>query len=201
MQSRSKRSRLLLSTALALGSLTLGSLTLAGCGDGGEGGESGNSDAVGEALTLQQHLVAEMGPKLEAYGDAVQKGDAAATEAAAKALNEVADKEADLAKMLADASAAAGADAEKAKALMAQAVATQAAILEKTAAKAAISAEDIGLDKLAGAASALQLGGEELSKKIAGAGEDAVSDLEKFVDQFANEAGSGDSSEAGESGN
>ncbi len=196
MLPRLKRSSLLLSTALAVGSLTL-----AGCGDEGEGGEKGGGDAVGEALTLQQHLVAEMGPKLQAYSDAVQKGDAAATEAAAKALNEVADKEADLAKMLADASAAAGAEADKAKALVAQAVATQAAIVEKTAAKTAASAEEVGLDKLAGAASALQLAGDELSKKIAGAGEDAVAELHNFVDQFAGEAGSEDASEAGESGN
>ncbi len=196
MLPRLKRSSLLLSTALAVGSLSL-----AGCGDEGEGGEKGGGDAVGEALTLQQHLVAEMGPKLQAYSDAVQKGDAAATEAAAKALNEVADKEADLAKMLGDASAAAGAEAEKAKALVAQAVATQAAIVEKTAAKTAASAADVGLDKLAGAASALQLAGDELSKKIAGAGEDAVAELHNFVDQFAGEAGSEDASEAGESGN
>lgn len=196
MLPRLKRSSLLLSTALAVGSLSL-----AGCGDEGEGGEKGGGDAVGEALTLQQHLVAEMGPKLQAYSDAVKKGDAAATEAAAKALNEVADKEADLAKMLGDASAAAGAEAEKAKALVAQAVATQAAIVEKTAAKTAASAEDVGLDKLAGAASALQLAGDELSKKIAGAGEDAVAELHNFVDQFAGEAGSEDASEAGESGN
>jgi hypothetical protein len=196
MPPRLKRSSLLLSTALAVGSLTL-----AGCGDEGEGGEKGGGDAVGEALTLQQHLVAEMGPKLQAYRDAVQKGDAAATEAAAKALNEVADKEADLAKMLADASAAAGAEAEKAKALVAQAVATQAAIVEKTAAKTAASAEEVGLDKLAGAASALQLTGDELSKKIAGAGEDAVAELHNFVDQFAGEAGGEDAGESGESGN
>ena len=59
MQSRSKRSRLLLSTALAL-------ILDPGLADPGRlrrrRDESGNSDAVGEALTLQQHLVAEMGP-------------------------------------------------------------------------------------------------------------------------------------------
>lgn len=188
-----KRANLLLSTVLGLGSLAL-----VGCGD--EGGEGGQ-DVVGEALKLQQHLVGEIEPKLQAYSEALQKGDAAATEAAGKALTETADKEADLAKMLADASAAAGAEAEKTKTLVEQAVATHAAIAEKTAAKAAISAEDIGLAKLAGAASALQLAGEDLSKKVAGAGEDAVSELHNFVDQFASEAGdSGGSSEAGESG-
>jgi hypothetical protein len=189
-----KRANLLLSTVFGLGSLAL-----VGCGDsGGEGGESGQ-DVVGEALKLQQHLVAEIEPKLQAYSDALQKGDAAATEAAGKALTETADKEADLAKMLADASAAAGAEAEKTKTLVEQAVATHAAIAEKTAAKAVISAEDIGLDKLAGAASALQLAGEDLSKKVAG--EDAISELHNFVDQFASEAGDSGSSEAGESGN
>jgi hypothetical protein len=188
-----KRANLLLSTVLGLSSLAL-----VGCG--GEGGEGGQGDIVDKALKLQEHLVAELQPKLQAYGDALQKGDAAATEAAGKALTETADKEADLAKMLADASAAAGAEAEKTKTLVEQAVATHAAIAEKTAAKAAISAEEVGLDKLAGAASALQLAGEDLSKKVAGAGEDAVSELHNFVDQFASEAGDSGSSEAGESG-
>ena len=197
MLSSPKRSNLLVSTALAVGALAL-----VGCSEGGEGGEGGQQDVVGEALKLQQHLVAEMQPKLQAYSDALQKGDAAATEAAGKALTETADKEADLAKMLADASAAAGAEAEKTKTLVEQAVATHAAIVEKTASKTAISAEEIGLDKLAGAASALQLAGEDLSKKVAGAGEDAVAELHNFVDQFASEAGDGGSnSEAGESGN
>ena len=39
------------------------------------------------------------------------------------------------------------------------------------------------------------------SGKIAGAGEDAVSELHNFVDQYSSEAGSDGASEAGESGN